>query len=368
LTGKAIIKRFWNVNHYSLKGIVLYDSSQSYEQENYEDAVKALQIIEANNAVWKDVNKPTVKTGYALIRPVVLSLCASDIYLWRYEDPSCYPLDLGTSGHEIIGVVEEVLDSEQKDCPVQVGTAALVITPEQNALAEYYLAPFKNILPLPTGISFDELVQAQQLGTVLFACKQLPSLIAKTVVVIGQGAAGQWFNTMCKRLGAARIIAIDLQAHRLAISTDFGATNTIHNLGQTPEITTQELLDITGGDFADVVIEAVGDESSINLSLDLVKEYGFILGFGVPHQLKFVFNYNELFRKNVRFQPCVFASREPEHASTRIALEMIASGAVDARPLITHRFPFEKVIDAYELQASKDEGALKILIDMPEKS
>ena len=330
--------------------------------------MKALQIIEVNKAVWKEVEKPTIRSGYALIRPVVLSLCASDIYLWRYEDPSCYPLTVGTSGHEIIGLIEEVAEGEQDNCPVKVGEAALVITPEQNALAEFYLAPYKNILPLPVGVSYDELVQAQQLGTVLYACKQLPSLIAKTVVVIGQGSAGQWFNTMSKRLGAERIIAIDLQAHRLLVSESFGATQTIHNLGQSPEDTVLELLQMTGGNLADVVIEAAGDETSINLSLDLVKEYGFILWFGVPHQLKFVFNYNELFRKNITFQPCVFASREPEHASTRIALDMIASGEVDAKPLITHRFPFDKVLDAYEMQASTDKGALKILIDMPEKS
>ena len=329
--------------------------------------MKALQIIEANKAIWKDVKQPDVQSGYALIRPVVLSLCASDIYLWRYEDSACYPLDIGTSGHEIIGIVEELPEGEQEDCPVKVGQAALVITPEQNAMAEVYLAPYKNILPLPEGISYDELVQAQQLGTVLFACKQLPSLIAKTVVVIGQGSAGQWFNTMAKRLGAERIIAIDTQAHRLDVSTSFGATHTIHNLGQTPEETIAAVLELTSHTLADVVIEAAGDKSSINLSLDLVKEYGFILGFGVPHQLKFVFNYNELFRKNVTFQPCVFASREPNHASTRIALDMIAKGEVNTKPLITHRFPFDKVLDAYELQASKDNGALKILIDMPKK-
>lgn len=329
--------------------------------------MKALQIIEANKAIWKDVEKPMVKPGYALVRPVVLSLCASDIYLWRYEDPSCYPLEVGTSGHEIIGVIEELPESEHEACAVKVGEAALVITPEQNALAEVYLAPYKNILPLPEGVAYDELVQAQQLGTVLYACKQLPSLIAKTVVVIGQGSAGQWFNTIAKRLGAERIIAVDLQAHRLSISKDFGASHTLHNAGQTAEETMGRVLELTGGTLADVVIEAAGDESSINLSLDLVKEYGFILGFGVPHQLQFVFNYNELFRKNVTFQPCVFASREPNHASTRMALDMIAKGEVDAKPLITHRFPFDKVLDAYELQASKDKGALKILIDMPEK-
>ena len=330
--------------------------------------MKALQIIEANNAVWKDVEKPKVRSGYALIRPTVVSLCASDIYLWRYEDPSRYPLEVGTSGHEVIGIIEEVVESELDDCPVKVGEAALVITPEQNALAEVYLAPYKNILPLPEGISFDELVQAQQLGTVLYACKQLPSLIAKTVVVIGQGSAGQWFNTMAKRLGAERIIAVDLQAHRLSVSKDFGATHTIHNARQMAEETMERVLELTNGTLADVVIEAAGDQSSINLSLDLVKEYGFILGFGVPHQLKFVFNYNELFRKNITFQPCVFASREPNHASTRIALDMIAKGEVNAKPLITHRFPFNRVLDAYELQASKDKGALKVLIDMPEKT
>ena len=43
---------------------------------------------------------------------------------------------------------------------------------------------------------------------------------------------------------------------------------------------------------------------------------------------------------------------------------MIASGEVDAAPLLTHRFPFSQVLEAYELHAARDEGAIKILIDM----
>ena len=79
------------------------------------------------------------------------------------------------------------------------------------------------------------------------------------------------------------------------------------------------------------------------------------------------FNIREMFNKCITLKAIVMASREPNHTSTRIALNMIASGEVDAAPLLTHRFPFDQVEDAYELQRSRQDGAVKIIIDMPEK-
>ena len=321
--------------------------------------MRALQVTAPGVAGFVDVPKPAPAPGEALIRPIVLSLCASDIWAWRYAPADNYPQPPGSSGHEIIGIIEEI----NGDLPgLAVGDMTLALNPPQLGMAEYFTAPFKNILPVPAGVKPEYLVQAQQLGTVIFAAKQLPNMVGKSVAVIGQGSAGLWWNTVLNRMGASHVIGIDVQAHRTKVGLKFGATHTIYNKETSPVDSLKSILD---GNLPDVVIEAAGENDSINLAFELVCEDGFVLQFGVPHEQSFVVDYYKQFRKCITLKHIVHASREPGHTSTLAALRMIATGEVDVAPAITHHFPFENVLEAYELQRTRDEGAVKIIIDMP---
>lgn len=322
--------------------------------------MKAVQIVRRGVAEFVETAVPQPQPGHALIKTHRLSLCGSDIAWLHHLPESHYPCAPGTTGHELIGYVEAIGETNDSP-PFKVGDLTLTIVPDHQAMADYYVAPFRNVLPLPNDVNPEHLLQAQQLGTVIYACKALPNLIGKDVVIIGQGSAGQWFNTMCSRLGARRIIAVDLQAHRLALSPRYGATQTIHNKVDDPVEAVKAIL---AGELADVVIEAAGEIETANLAIELVKPHGFFLQFGVPRNPVFPLNYRTLFMKCITLQCIVHASVEPTHDSTRQALKMIADGAVDVAPLITHRFPFANVMDAYDLQNTLDEGAVKIIIEM----
>lgn len=325
--------------------------------------MKAVQVLAPGKAEFVETPIPELTAGYALIRPLHLSLCGSDINMLHYFTPDRYPLPPGTTGHEMVGIVEAIGRGESH---FKVGDVTLTIAPDHRAMAEYYLAPFKDVIALPQNVPLEHLLQAQQLGTVIYACQRLPNIIAKDVVVIGQGSAGLWFATMLKRLGARKIIAIDLQQHRLALSQQYGATHMVYNEDEHDAArVVAAVAEITQGEMADVVVEAAGEPASINLTLELVKEYGFILQFGVPRADQISYHYRALFFKSLQLQSIVHAAREEGHRSTVIALEMIANGEVNVAPLLTHRFPFERVLDAYELQNTRDEGAVKIIIDMP---
>jgi len=321
--------------------------------------MKAVQLLAQSHAKFVEVPKPALKPGYALVRAIRLSLCGSDIRWLHHMAPEAYPCPPGTTGHEMIGVVEAV---DAPGSPIKVGDVALTLAPDHCAMAEYYLAPVENVLVLPPGKSIDELLQAQQLGTVLYACELLPDVKDKDVVVIGQGSAGLWFDMMLRKLGASRVIAIDLQAYRLKAGAMYGATDTIHN-AQIDAI--QALADLTNGRMADVVIEAAGEVETINMAVDLARDYGFILYFGVPRAQSFPYKMDIFFDKCLQAQAIVHATREPGHTSTKKALNMITSNEVNVTPILTHRFPFAQVLEAYELHRTQDEGAIKILIDMP---
>lgn len=320
--------------------------------------MKAVQVVARGQVEFVEAPKPVVTPGHALIRCHRLSLCGSDIFLIDHSDESRYPFAAGTTGHEMVGYVEEVMEPSNG---VKVGDLALVMVPAHEAMAEYYVAPVEFVLVFPDKTPIEEMLQAQQLGTVIYAAKKLPNIIGKRVAVIGQGSAGLWWNYMTRRMGAIQVIGIDLQAHRLQLSGRYGATDTIHNTGGDIPAAVMAL---TGGHLADVVVVAAGESDTVNLGISLVADHGFILQFGVPHDRFVNVDFGDLFRRCATLQPIVYATREPGLVSTYLAMDLIANGEVDVKPIITHRFKFDQVLDAYELQRTRDEGAVKIVIEM----
>jgi L-iditol 2-dehydrogenase len=322
--------------------------------------MKAVQVVSRGKAEFIDVPVPKLRPGHALVRTRRLSLCGSDIRMLHFAPEDAYPFPPGTTGHEMVGHIEAI---DAPESALQVGDAVLTLAPSHQAMAEYFLAPVEHVIPLPTGIALEHLLQAQQLGTVLFASQLLPNLMAKTVAVIGQGSAGLFFNFQIRQLGAARVIAIDTESFRLHRSLTFGATHSIHNASIEP---CEGIRQINGGELADVVVEAAGDVSAINLAIDVVRKGGDILYFGYPRGQTIPFNFDVLFHKCCRAQTIVGATVEPNQASTRTAIDLIATRQIDVSQLITHRVPFADVIDAYELHRTRGDRCLKIVIEMPE--
>ncbi|NJN82983.1 MAG: zinc-binding dehydrogenase [Caldilineaceae bacterium] len=321
--------------------------------------MRAVQITAPGQSTILDIPKPEPRLGEVLVRTTQVSLCGSDTHSFLFGAPEQYPLRPGMSGHEVLGIVEEI---NAPGSSLLVGDHALVLVTNNQGMAEYAVAPIENVLPLANTRPAEHLLQAQQLGTIFYAAQHLPNVVNKDVAVIGQGSAGLWWNFVMRRMGARRVIAVDLQAHRLAIAGHFGATHTIHNLHSDA---VEQLEALTDGTLADVVIEAAGEPDSINLAIDLVKRYGWLFYFGVPRAHVMSFRMLDFFRKNPSVKSMVGALQDPGHSCTRMALELIANGEANVGPMITHHIPFEQVQEAYELQYTRDEGAVKIVVDMP---
>ncbi|MCP4416874.1 MAG: zinc-binding dehydrogenase [Chloroflexi bacterium] len=322
--------------------------------------MQAVQIVAPGQIQFVETPRPKLKPGHALIRPLLLSLCGSDVWMLHHAPPEDYPFPPGLTGHEMVGVVETV---DAPDSEIRVGDIGLVLVPGFDAMCEYFLAPVEDILRLPSNRPLPHYLQAQQLGTVIHACKFIPvNLVGKDVAVLGQGSAGLWFNFMLRRLGARRVIGIDLEAHRLAVSEKYGATAVICNATRDPIHALRSLLN---GTLADVVIEAVGEPDAINLAHELVKSHGALLYFGIPQKRTMSFNFGRFFDKYCQTRTISGTWTEPRHASTRMAIELIDRGEIDVSHVLTHRYPFAEVAAAYEVQRTRADGAIKIVIEMP---
>ena len=322
--------------------------------------MRAVQVVSPGKAVFVEAPIPQMAPGKALVRTLLLSLCGSDVHMLHYHPPEEYPFGVGSSGHEMVGVVEAI---DAPEAGVKVGDVALVLAPEQQAMSEYYLADVENVLVLPPGRPLEHFLMAQQLGTVIYACRRLPNVVGMDAVVIGQGSAGLFFDAMLRRMGARQIIGLDVQEARVAAGLKFGATHTFNDALVDP---LEQIKKLTGGKLADVVIEAVGEIEAINLAPDLVKVGGHVLYFGVPRGPHVIeFNFWNLFRKYCHTTSSGGSALEPGRASFRMALDLIVGGEIDVAPMITHRFSFDQVMEAYELARTRGDGVIKIVIEMP---
>jgi len=321
--------------------------------------MRATQVTARGKVEFVEVPVPTLVPGQALIRPLLVAICGSDVHRVFYEAEGKYPYPAGTSGHEMVGVVEAV-DAPGYD--IKPGDLVLALSTVDHTMSEYYLAQAEDVIVLPPGRPLEQLLMGQQLGTVIFTCKMLPNMFDKDVAVIGQGSGGLFFDVMCRRLGANRVIALDLQPARVAMALRFGATHAINNA----EVDAlQAVSEITQGRLADIVIEAAGEVEAIRLAPRLARVGGHLHYFGIPRAQTFEFDFDAFFRKYLHTTSLAGTAREPGRRSVRQAIAMIAEGLVDVSPLITHRWPFERAVEAYELARTCGDRCIKIVIQMP---
>ena len=299
---------------------------------------------------------PEPVPGKVLVKTKLASICGSDLHIvymgWNVHE---FPLQHGAPGHE---GVAEVIDGGG----TEFSPGDLVLTVPNiwgsKTFAGYQLIEPHFLLKLPSDIPEAHLLMAQQLGTVVFGCRRLPSLIGQTVVVLGQGSVGLFHDFMLRRMGAHRIIGIEPVKERLAAGEAMGIDAAIDVTGQRA---TEAVLDLTNGEGADLVIEAVGSVETFNQTLQLVRPLGRIAAFGLPPTMeKVLFDWDTFFRKRLDIHTVFGAQDEPGLPAFQIAVDYIARGEIDMAPFVTHQFPIAKVQDAFDLAQSKEDGALKV--------
>lgn len=316
------------------------------------------QITSPGQLSFIELSRPEIAEGQLLIKLEIASLCGSDIpyFLHDTSHPSVagqpLPLRPGLSLHELIGSVYESRSKRFKE-----GDRVLALPFHYlQGMSEYFLSADSLAVPLPSGPA-EQLVLSQPLGTVVHACRKLPNLLGKTAVVLGQGPIGQLFCALLRRMGAVRVITVDSLAERLRISSRMGAT---HLFGQDAGDLKAAVLDLTNGLGADVVVEAIGKEETLNLASDLIRRNGAVILFGLPNRYTFNVAIHDFFYKEAQLISCVGPDVQHDFP---IAVEMIAAGVIDVKPLITHKFPFLKAQDAFTLFSKRSDGAMKVILE-----
>ena len=322
--------------------------------------MKALQVVEPRNFAQVQAVVPDLETAgldRIMVQPEWVSMCGSDIpFFTGSKRHKNYPLLVGAPIHECVGRVVESTSSL-----FQPGDRVIAIPEENQGLAEYYVAQAAKAARLPADLDDNGTsCLIQPLSTVVNAVDRLGTVEGKSVAVIGLGSIGLFFCWLLKKRRAARIVGIDPLEQRCRAASGMGATETL--TARSLEILHDARQYQGKWTPPDICIEAVGHQmDTLNDCLELVKQEGTVLAFGVPDHPVYALEYETFFRKNANLVACV---TPPWSKYLKISRDIFLSSRDELEPLVTHRFPIRDATKAFTMYEKHEDGILKALIDM----
>ena len=225
--------------------------------------------------------------------------------------------------------------------------------------AEFVRIPHADtsLYPIPAGADEEALVMLSDILPTGFECGVLNGKVApgSSVAIVGSGPIGLAALLTAQLYSPAQIIMVDLDANRLAIGRQFGATDAVDSSGGDAAA---QVMALTGGRGVDTAIEAVGIPATFQICQDIIAAGGTIANIGV-HGVKADLHLEMLWSKNI-----TITTRLVDTVTIPMLMKTVRSARIDASRLITHRFRFDKILDAYEtFGRAADTKALKVIIE-----
>lgn len=227
--------------------------------------------------------------------------------------------------------------------------------PIDGSLRRYYCHAADFCYKLPDHVSLEEGALLEPLSVGVHACRRSGVTLGSKVLVCGAGPIGLVCLLTAKAMGAATVGITDIAENRLEMAKKLGANFTF-KVDTKDGKEMAKRIHSTMGCAADVTIECSGAPSSVQTGIYSTKSGGVLVLVGMgPAEITIPIIDASVREVDIRgiFR---YANCYPT------ALAMIASGKVDAKPLITHHFPLAKTLEAFEVAKTGAGGAVKVII------
>ena len=344
--------------------------------------MKAYVLEGVDKLVYKEVETPKCKSGYALVEIKAAGICGSDIP--RIFETGTYHFPT-IPGHEFSGIVREVGDEEYQELVGErVGVFPLIPCREceqckegnyemcksynylgsrcDGGFAEYVLAPVWNLLPLPENITYEEAAMLEPVCVARHALSRLDSVEGKTVCIFGPGTIGLLMAQWLKIMGASEILMVGTKEKQAELAKELGIDKFCNIKEQSPEDFVKEAVE---GGIVDIVIEGVGSNETLTTCLNVVKPGGKVLLVGNPHSdlelEKTVFW--QILRKQLKIHGTWNSSYHGGMESDwTAAVEAIEAGKLKPAMQITHKLSFEELESGLKVMRERKEFYNKVMI------
>ena len=333
--------------------------------------MKAAIFVEPGRIVLDQKPVPQVGPLDALVRITTTTICGTDVHILKGE----YPVAKGlTVGHEPVGVIEKLGSAVQGYKEGQRVIAGAICTSGHShaalcgfhaqdgagtahgwklmggwkfgntidgAQAEYVLVPdaMANLAPVPDGLSDEQVLMCPDIMSTGFSGAENGKIrIGDTVAVFAQGPIGLCATAGARLMGATKIIVVESVPARIEMAGRMGADHVVDFMRDDP---VEAIMRITNGRGVDVAIEALGRQQTFEAALRVLRPGGTLSSLGVySSDLKIPL---DAFLAGLGDLTIVTTLCPGGKERMRRLMEAIASGRVDTRPLVTHRFNLEQI-------------------------
>ncbi len=295
-----------------------------------------------------------------VVKNHLIGICGTDKAFYRgilpaktaefRQDPS-FPFLLGhESGGEVVAVGDKVTEFKPGDKVIAFGW--------NNNFADYFKSKAFQLQLAPEGLDMDYVALGEPISCAMHSGLNCGVQLGDTVVVMGAGFAGQIVAQCAKKKGAERVVVVDVLDGKLDLAKRLGADVTINSTRADP---VAEVLALTGGVGADVVVEAAGSQESFNAASELIRHNGKFVFYSWVTQ-PVTLNISRWHDDGLEFiNTClVHHTWQQRLVWTPQALRPLVQGLVDLRPLITDELPLSEIKAGFDL-ADRDDAAIKIV-------
>jgi len=313
--------------------------------------VKALLLSKYRSLEIAEVTTPAAGAGEVLIRVGACGICGSDVH--GYDGSSGRRIPPIVMGHEAAGRIAAVGtgvtglaegDRVTFDSTIYCGACGYCKRGEVNlcdhrqvlgvscgdysragAFAEFVAVPARVVYKLPESISFTEAAMLEAVAVAIHAVSLAKITAESTALIVGAGTIGVLILQAVRAAGCKRVFISDVDATRLKLAKELGATDVLH----ADKDVVAHILQRTGGVGVDVAMEAVGRNETVNAAIASVRKGGTVVLVGNISP-ETTLPLQKVVTRQIRLQgSCASAGEYPQ------AIELMARGAIRVKPLIT---------------------------------
>jgi L-iditol 2-dehydrogenase len=340
--------------------------------------MKALLLSEYKHLEIAELPDPTPGHGEVLVSVAACGICGSDVH--GYDGSSGRRIPPIIMGHEAAGTIAALGDSVTGfavgervtfDSTIFCGACNNCRRGDVNlcdhrqvlgvscseyrragAFAEYVSVPARILYRLPDALSFNEAAMLEAVSVALHGVALAQLSADSTALVVGAGMIGLLTLQALRAAGCARIFVADVDSTRLKLAQDAGATAVLSSNADLVE----QVLQLTAGIGVDVAIEAVGRNETVRASIDSVRKGGTVVLVGNISP-EVTLPLQKVVTRQIRLQgSCASAGEYPR------AIELLASGAIRVKPLISAIAPLEEGPRWFQRLYAREPNLMKVIL------